>query len=53
MTGNQTMDYCNIPNPMTDDEDATMALTIWANRPMNIDVHEMLKENALSENMHT
>ena len=38
--------YCNVPDPPTDEEDATMALTIRATSPMNMCIHkniEMLK----------
>ena len=41
-------DYtCNVPNPSTGEEDATMALTIWAIGPMNMCIHKILKQNAL------
>ena len=32
--------YCNIPDPPTGEEDATMSLTIWATRPMNMYIHK-------------
>ena len=34
---------CNVPDPLTDEEDATMELTIRAKGPMNMYIHKMLK----------
>ena len=35
---------CNVPDPLTSEEDATMALTIQAKSPMNMYIHnKMLK----------
>ena len=31
---------CNIPDPLTDEEDATMALTIQDKSPMNMYIHK-------------
>ena len=46
--GEPEKDDCNVTDPPTGEEDATMALTIRANRPMNMDIRKMLKENALN-----
>ena len=35
--------HCNVPNPPTDEEDTTMALTIWATIPMNMWIHKITK----------
>ena len=43
---------CNVPDPPTSDEDATMELTIRATSPMNMCIHKTLKQNALKYNMH-
>ena len=29
---------CNVPDPPADEEDATMSLTIWENRHMNMNI---------------
>ena len=34
---------CHVPNPPTGEEDATMALTIWAKSPMNMWNHKLTK----------
>ena len=33
--------HYNVPDPPTNEEDATMPLTIRANRPMNMDIYEI------------
>ena len=47
----QPLGYCNVPDLSTDEEDATMVLTIRDKSPMNMYTHknvEMLKQNALN-----
>ena len=44
--------HCNIPDPPTGEEDATMALTIWETSPVNMCIHKMMKQNALKQNIH-
>ena len=39
--------YCNVPDPPTNEEDATMASTIRATSPMNMCIDKMLKQYAL------
>ena len=31
--------YCNIPDPPTSEEDATIHQIIWASNPMNMNIH--------------
>ena len=38
---------CNIPDPLTGEEDASMAITIWATSPMNMCIHKMLKTKCI------
>ena len=33
--------YCHVPDPPTDEEDATMVLTIRAKSPMNMCIHKI------------
>ena len=34
---------CNVPDPPTDEEDATKPSNIWETSPMNMNIHKMLK----------
>ena len=35
--------FCNVPNPPTDEEDATKPSNIRATSPMNMNIHKMMK----------
>ena len=30
--------HCNVPDPPTDEQDATITLNIWAKSPMNMNI---------------
>ena len=35
--------FCNVPDPLTGEEDATKPSNIWENNPVNMNMHIMLK----------
>ena len=39
--------FCHVPNPSTDEEDATMALTIRATSPMNMGIHKNVETECI------